>query len=801
MISRTISTKINFDAIPPELRELRQWVCWRFEDRTNGRGELKRTKVPYVPSGRNAETDDPGTWCTFDDAKAAFEHGGFDGIGYVFAKSDPYVGIDLDACIDETGAIMPWAAAIVAAFASYTEVSPSGTGVKIWARGSLPAGIVGKGTGTRRHTLDGVKLPTGCAIEMYQHGRYFAMTGQQWPGTQTGISDANDQVHPLWTRITKRAENKGKSNSVENVPPSSSNDTHRPTDADIIAKLQAGKQADKFKALWNGDTSGYSDDHSSADQALCNLLAFYSGPDRSRIDALFRQSGLLRDKWTEREDYRSTTIGNAISGCREFYTWQRNGQSNGHVERNGVHNLWTPAGRTDAANAARFVARYGDSARWCDPHGAWYVWQGTHWEQDRKRAVEAMAAKLATELWAEVKKATDPRLVVELVKFAKSSNSAFGIRNMLTMARSLVPVLPENFDVDSFSLNCPDGTLDLLSGKLRPHRREDFITKLCPTRFNPDASSLAWDRFLEAIFGGQQDVIDFMRRFVGYCLTGDVREQLVAIFHGGGSNGKSTFIKAITDTLGGDFTMYAPRGFLMATKNEKHSTEQYDLRGRRLVAAVETGDGKRLDEELIKSLTGGEPVRARKMYADNEQFAATHKLVICTNHKPRIRGLDHAVWRRIALVPFTVKFWNPAKEETGPAELVQDKGLSAKLAAEAEGILAWAVRGCLEWQRDGLLMPKAVTAATEGYRSSEDVMGRFVEACCVRCESQTPFGTLYEALQAWCDEGGDNLPSRKGVAAWLDDNGFQREMSRARPYRGIALLSDARNDHNDRTMF
>ena len=344
-------------------------------------------------------------------------------------------------------------------------------------------------------------------------------------------------------------------------------------------------------------------------------------------------------------------------------------------------------------------------------------------------------------------------------------------------------MLPEAFDRDAFALNCLNGVVDLRTATIRPHQREDYLTKLCPTAFKPDAPAPAFRRFLDAIFAGNRNVVGFERRFAGYSLTGDVREQIIAIYHGGGSNGKSTLLNA----MGLDYAMNAPRGFLMAQRNDRHLTEQFDLRGKRFVSAAETGDGKRLDEELVKTLTGGESIRARKLYADHEEFPPTHKLCISTNHRPRIRGTDHAVWRRVVLVPFAVKFWNPSKGESGPAELMQDKTLKATLEEEAEGILSWMIHGAAEWFHSGLEIPAEVVAATESYRENEDVMGRFVADCCETAEGKTPFKEIYEALEGWSKDAGENAPSRKAAAEWLENHGFYREKSRYPSYRGIGI--------------
>jgi len=454
-------------------------------------------------------------------------------------------------------------------------------------------------------------------------------------------------------------------------------------------------------------------------------------------------------------------------------------------------------GRTDAANAQRFVQKHGQDVRWCDPHSCWYVWSGKHWAQDRTRKAEALMSKVAADLWGEVRllatdKSIERAVVDKAVQFVRGSNGANGIKNALALVKSAIPVVPEQFDTDHWLWNCPNGTLDLRTQELREHRREDYITKLCPTKYIPDATCPRWLDFLWMIHDGNQEVIDFDQRHSGYCLTGETREQVIRLDIGSGANGKSTALNCKLAVMGTDYAMQAPPNFLMQHKTDRHPTELYDLRGKRFVAATETGSGRSINEELVKLLTGGESVRARLCHKDNEEFKATHKLAIGTNNEPRIRGQDHAIWRRIAKVPYGVTFWNPDGAETGPPELKQDKALPEKLASEAEGILAWMVRGCLEWQRIGLAMPETVRAATDAYRSHQDIVGQFVEACCIASpEATTTFKALYEALQQWCEANGENTPSRTSVGLWLDSKGFERLETKQRRYRGIGVvLSD-----------
>lgn len=444
-------------------------------------------------------------------------------------------------------------------------------------------------------------------------------------------------------------------------------------------------------------------------------------------------------------------------------------------------------GRTDRANSRRFLAAYGDRVRYVFPWGKWLVWVGTHWDIDAGGAVLRLAMAIADQVWMDAKEF----LTKEVVDFAVSTSGHGKLAAMLKLAAADVATSPEDLDAHPYLLNCPNGTVDLRTGELRPHRREDLITKLCPTVFNPNATSYIYDRFLEGIFV-EQPVIDFVQRFSGYAITGDVSEQVMVICYGGGSNGKSTLLDTWNDVIGGDYSGPAPPSLLIEKKTEAHPTELADLFGKRLIVAQETAQGARLAESLVKQLTGGDKISARRMREDFWAFPPTHKLTLCTNHRPRVKGTDHAIWRRLVLLPFNQKFWNPDKGEEGPPELRQDKALPDKLRTEAPGILAWMVRGCLEWHRSGLKIPDSIRIATAKYRSDSDTIGRFVDDCCLKNDAvRVKFSDLYSALESWCEECGDTMPSRKYVGEWLGDQGFTDKTSNGRWYLGLALKAEA----------
>jgi putative DNA primase/helicase len=384
------------------------------------------------------------------------------------------------------------------------------------------------------------------------------------------------------------------------------------------------------------------------------------------------------------------------------------------------------------------------------------------------------------------------------------SESAPRINAMLDLARSEpgIPVLPEELDRDPMLLNCKNGTLDLRTGILRDHCRDDLLTKLCPTAYRPEAACPTWERFLTDIFPatgdaaeqpGNLDLIGWLQRLLGYCLTGDVSEQVLPIFWGQGANGKSTLLNAVQGVLGPDYTMKAPPDLLMVKRGESHPTERADLFGRRFVVAVETEAGGRLAEALVKELTGGDRIRARRMREDFWEFDPTHKVILCTNHKPKIRGADHAIWRRPRLVPFTVIFPDDR----------QDKKLPEKLRAEAEGILAWMVRGCMDWQRAGLGMSGDVDRATAAYRSEQDVVATFVTECCVTGspEYRIRASELYGRFKRWCEEAGESaVVSRQDFGTSLSAmDGVERFTNNGTWYRGIGLRPHDREEQRDWT--
>ena len=452
--------------------------------------------------------------------------------------------------------------------------------------------------------------------------------------------------------------------------------------------------------------------------------------------------------------------------------------------------------QTDMGNAARLARLFGGNLRYVDAWG-WLHWDGSRWQLDATGEVMRVAKDTARTLFddgldairqaeqtAQTMQATlgmeAPEAAMKqaeaqannLLKKAKErlawaikSQDRRRLEAMLALARSdaPIPARAADFDADPWLLNVKNGALNLRTGELVPHAPERLCTKLAPVTFDADAQCPTWHAFLHRIFDGDSELIDYLQRWLGYCLTGHVSEQFLHTFWGSGANGKTVLIGAVLAMLGDYAAPCAPD--LLLARDGKHPTEVADLQGRRFVVAVETDEGRKLAEGLVKSLTGGDKIKARRMREDFWEFAPSHKLALVTNHKPRVTGTDHAIWRRLRLVPFEVTI--PEEE--------QDKTLPAKLERELPGILAWCVRGCLEWQRRGLDAPEKVRVATAAYKAESDHLASFLAECIIDAPgTELQAKILYQAYSVWCDDNGQRAMSGTAFGLRLGERGLDK---------------------------
>lgn len=438
---------------------------------------------------------------------------------------------------------------------------------------------------------------------------------------------------------------------------------------------------------------------------------------------------------------------------------------------------------SDYGNAQRMTHGFGEDIRHASDQKRWYACHKQFWFLDVGEVAIRQAAKItATRIQQEAMDSTNENMVKQIQKHARNSESAAAQRNMIEMARTEpgIPIHSEAFDANPMVVGALNGVIDLRTGELRDALRSDYITKQVGAEYDPNAKCHTFIRFLIVIFNGNRQIIRYLQRVVGYCLTGKTSEHSVFFFYGTGSNGKSTFI-SILEFLLGDYAVHAEPETWMVKRNSGASSEIARLRGARLVATTELEEGQRIAEALLKSMSGEDKMTARFLYSEQFEFRPQFKILLATNHRPIIRGDDWSIWRRIKLVPFDV---------TIPEDR-QDKFLSDKLQNELPGILAWAVRGCLSWQRDGLCEPDAVKLATQDYRTDMDVLLRFIDDQCVVVKSaRVNFTRLYESYRCWAESSNEFVMTKKMFGTKLSDRGFVKGKDRAgRFYTGIGLAA------------
>lgn len=435
---------------------------------------------------------------------------------------------------------------------------------------------------------------------------------------------------------------------------------------------------------------------------------------------------------------------------------------------------------TDLGNARRLVARHGQDLRYVDICGRWLCWNGKQWRYDETGEVVRRAKETVGHMYAEAGTLLDEALRKGLAAHALKSESDGKIRAMIRLAESEAEVAatPDQFDADPWAFNVVNGTLDLRSGIMRPHGRADFITKIAPVTYDPEATCPAFTAFLHRIFAENDALIAYLQRAMGSALSGAILDHVLHILYGKGANGKTTLMNTAL-TIFGEYGAQAAPDQLLRKHNDPHPTEVADLRGVRFAACTEAEEGARLAEVQVKRLTGGDRLKARYMRQDFFQFDPTVTIFLSTNHRPTIKGTDFAIWRRIRLIPFMVTI----------PELEQDRLLAEKLKGESAGILAWMVNGCLAWQRQGLGTPPEVGEATRSYRADMDVLGEFLDSrCVIDSRRSVTAKDLYAAYRGWADEAGERSISQKALGGRLAERGFERVKTRdGWTWRGIAL--------------
>ncbi|MDF2235767.1 phage/plasmid primase, P4 family [Albimonas sp. CAU 1670] len=728
----------------------RRWVGWRWETR-KGRATKPPRRVGDGRDGGYAKNDDPSTWATLDEALAALDAGGLDGIGLQLLDLKGLAAIDLDDVRGaETGALLPWAARLAETPGAYVEITPSREGLR----------VIGRVRDDRPPIHRRQPHPEGGSFEIYANtetGRYITVTGEALKDAPTELASIDDAIASL--RASQSGSDEGDDDDVQGDAEDGADHGQASFQNQVEAALASLSPALKRLLAY-----GRSGDRSADFQAIVSALRkrfprdvaleivrrHPDGPARKfhdRLDAEFQRS------WGKAAGRTSTT-------------------------NDGDETPDTGGEATEDGVALLLVDREGENLRFDHDAGAWFRWQGDHWARDVTRATADHVRALAR----EVSEGLDARARVA----ARKSSFAQGAEKLASVDRR-VAVRQDDWNPDPMRLGVPGGEVDLATGELTRPDRASLVTRQACVAPAEIANCPAWLEFLHEATGGDDELIGYLKRIFGYALTGDTREHVLVFIYGPGGNGKSVFLNALHGILG-DYAVTAPMDAFTASNNDRHATELAMMNGARLVTASETESGRGWAEARIKQLTGGDPISARFMRQDFFTFQPQFKLVIVGNHKPVLRNVDEAARRRFQIVPFTLK---PARP---------DRTLGERLRNEWPGILRWAIEGCIEWQAHGLRPPAAVLQETDAYFGTQDLIGQWLDDCCLvdagNAARFEPAADLFASWTEWCVANGEKPGALKVFGDQLEQRGYlatRRKVGgkQARGRIGLTLLKEA----------
>ncbi|WP_368862725.1 phage/plasmid primase, P4 family [Staphylococcus haemolyticus] len=762
-----------YDKIPYELKELDQWCCFKIEEVENGR----KTKRPYNPLTNNmAKSNDKTTWVSFEEAVNNLN--GYDGIGFFFVE--PYVGIDLDKVGNEIEEYLnnPDTDNIISEFINvletYAEVSPSGTGIHLITKGELPK------KGRRRGN-----------VEIYDKGRFFTMTGKQIGGYNGINNDEYGQLNFLHNKYIAKQE---PDINNQNLSGGNGNDL---TVEQIIDIAKKSKNSLRFTTLYEGDWEQFYSSQSEADLAFANDLAFWTARDPKKMDDIFRKSNLYRDKWDEKrgeETYGNITINTAIESCQnEFVPETTDEDFQVFIMDEAVK----PAKENrsysydDTGNAERLRDKFGENIRYNYTSRLWMYYDGRRWKNDDTGRMKILTDKVAESIKKEKlfkSEGIDPD---DMEKYRyrhwKDTRNHNKKVNMLKECEHLLPVTNETFDKDFDLFNTQNGYLNLKTGELKEHDKQQYFTKISNVEYTDKSDCPKWEEFLNDIFLDNRELIKFIQRAVGYSLSGYTTEQVLMVLYGNGRNGKSVFLDILNEIFGNYATNIQPQAIMASKTQSDASPEIAKLDGARLVTTTEPNEGERFDEGLIKQLTGGDRVSARKLYENEFEFTPQFKLWMATNHKPYVRGRDDGIWRRFVIIPF---------EKQIPLEEI-DRDLTNKLKKELPAIMKWCVDGFLEWQRIGLSEPAIIKEQRDEYRTEMDSIAAFIEECCDTNPMQKiKASELFNAYDRWAKENHQHVMSNTKFGREMVKRFKKNKYNGTMHYYGLALTDESRKDLN-----
>ena len=723
--------------IPTELQNLKQWCCYKLVEQKN---TDKLSKLPINPeTKKGAKSNDPTTWVDYDTAILYSDE--YDGVGFFFTP--PYVGIDIDSVNLEK--IDTKTLEIINTLDSYTEISVSGKGLHIIVRGSLPGGVCRKGT-----------------LEMYQEARFFAMTGNILRGCPDEVYDRQQELEKIYKKYMEQPK----------IIVDYGIQDKRIVNFNDLLKVKN----EKFRKLFSGKFEEYPS-QSEADLAFCSMVAYFTDGNAELMDKAVRESQLYRDKWDKKhgaDTYGNLTIKKALDG---------------YTRRDFLPELYMDKyyPYDDTGNADRFTDIFKDRVLYSYTNKGWYIYDGKRWLFDTlgrindyfEQSIEVLKKQgmVSNVPMLENETSEDYQKRLKAIRAAYEKHLTYSRSNRGTVAGVKQSMHKNSVDISEFDgndmlINLENSVYDMVSGINIPHDATLKFTKKANVSYDESKKCPRWEQFLREIFNDDKDLIKWIQKALGYSLTGKTSEQVMFILNGNGRNGKSVFLDVVSHIFGDYRTNIQPDS-LMVKNSQGANSDIARLKGARFVTTVESNDGMRFNEGLVKQLTGGDTVTARFLHANEFEFTPKFKVWMATNHRPIIRGTDKGIWRRIRLIPFEREF---TEEEV-------DLDLTSKLLAESDGILQWMLKGLEMWQKERLGMCEKILMANKEYRQEMDVVSTFIEECVNNSlGKEVKASELYQHYKNYCLQNGFFVLTSTKFGRELDNKGFVKVHKRTGKY-------------------
>ena len=777
-----------YDKIPEELKRESRWVCWKTEKRKD-----KPTKVLKNPiTGKNAMSNKPETWDSYNAALNGRQKYGFDGIGFVF-NGDGITGLDIDDCRDpDTGALNDVARDIVSIMDTYTEISPSGRGLHLIFRARFEH--------NKKEThYDGDKH-----LAIYVN-KYFTMTGDILDDGHADVEERTEQlqqVHKKYIDVQKNNQNTIKKTNFI------AKNTGFLTENDVFDRIDKSKNRDAIYNLLNGNWKGRYPSCSEADLAIMNHLAYYADRNESLIWSVFTKCGLYReDEYRRNPKKFKTTLGRAVQDCQECYSERRERASEQWKSRkkkqheppeidqgldalaDTLEDKTVEDTTSDMGRSKIFSSKYKGQIQWCSDFKTWLIWDGKRWNEDRLMQAVQLAKKLVNDMIVSALHNTSKATGEEEVKRAKQifrdtvkARSERSIKAMIELAKSDISITADDLDSDPFLLNCQNGVVDLRTGEIKEHHPEHNMSKVAGANYVPGKKFELFYDFLKLITCDDPETIDYFQQICGMAAIGKVFHEGMCIFYGNGQNGKSTFLNSISKVFG-DYACSINPEMLMSQRDGRQPIGITRLDGKRFVTAIELEEGRRMSSSVLKQLSSTDPITGRELYQKDRTFMPTHTLIMATNFLPKVGSTDTGTWRRIAVVPFKAAIHEKAQIKDYADLLFRTDG---------DAMLSWIIDGAIRYVKNDfhINLPDAVKNATKEYKSAEDWIGNFLYECCEIGGYEERGGLLYEAYSEWCEKNSEYKRRPRDFAAALELAGHEkRKTMHGVLWSGLRLLN------------